>query len=90
MGDLRMKRSDIEALHEVARHNFKGVLYWFRPRTMERLQRLGLVEQWTPPSVAERPRLKARPWRLTDAGRAQRGRLNTLSLISPPPHQRAE
>ena len=81
MSDLRMSKAEIDALKAVARHNEQGVLYWFRPRTMQRLCERGLVETWTPKSVAERPRLKQRPWRLTDEGRAQRARLNTLALV---------
>lgn len=76
-----MSKAEVDALNEVARHNERGVCYWFRAKTMERLQARGLVETWTPPSVAERPRLKQRPWRLTDEGRAQRARLNTLALV---------
>jgi len=59
----------VAALRELERHNAKGVCYWFRPKAMERLHSHGLAEQWTPPSVAERPRIKKRPWRITDAGR---------------------
>ena len=84
MTDLAMTKAEVEALDELARHNAKGLCYWWRPKTMERLRERGLVEQWTPPSVLERPRLKARPWRLTDAGRAQRARLNTLDLVRRP------
>ncbi|MGR9413115.1 hypothetical protein [Rhizobium leguminosarum] len=45
-------------------------LYWFRQASMRELAVLGYAEQWLPPSVAERPRMKQRPWRITDAGRA--------------------
>lgn len=84
MSALGMTKAEITALDECARANAKGILYWFRPRTMARLQRCGFVEKWSPPSVAERPRLKARPWRLTDEGKAQRARLATLSVLSTP------
>lgn len=61
----------LEALHEVDEHQAKGLLYWIRPATMRQLADLGLVETWRPPSVAERPRMRARPYRLTTAGRAR-------------------
>lgn len=59
-----------DALAECARHNNRGICYWFRTASMEKLAALGLVEQWTPPSVAVRKRMKIRPWRVTAAGRA--------------------
>nr|WP_303683007.1 hypothetical protein [Brevundimonas naejangsanensis] len=58
----------LDALDECKRHNDRGVLYWWRGKSMTALEEIGLVERWTPPSVAERPRLSARPWRLTDIG----------------------
>lgn len=84
MADLRMSKAEVAALDECARSNMAGILYWFRPMTMDRLRKRGLVEKWSPPSVLERPRLKARPWRLTDEGRAQRARLSSISAISTP------
>lgn len=60
----------VAALRELERYNAKGVCYWFRPKAMERLRSHGFAEQWTPPSVAERPRIKRRPWRITHAGEA--------------------
>lgn len=74
MERLGMTKAEVLALNECARANAIGVCYWHRPRTMERLHLRGLVEKWAPPSVAERPRLRAMPWRLTDEGRAQRAR----------------
>lgn len=47
----------------------KRSLYWFREASMRKLEAMGMVEQFTPPSVAERPRMKRRPWRIIDAGR---------------------
>lgn len=60
----------IEALVECERYTtkIKG-LYWWREASMKKLEAMGLVEQWLPPSVAERPRMKARPYRITDKGR---------------------
>lgn len=59
------------ALKEVESYERKtGCLYWFREKSMAELQKLGLVETWTPKSVAERPQMKQRPWRITEAGRA--------------------
>lgn len=59
-----------EALTYCARQNRRGLLVWGAPKSMAALAEMGLVEQWTPPSVAERPRMKARPWRITEAGKA--------------------
>jgi hypothetical protein len=81
MSGLPMTPREVKALNEVHRHDYARVLYWFRPKTMQLLHARGLVEQWTPPSVRERPRLKARPWRLTEEGRAYLARMNTLDLL---------
>ena len=59
------------ALAECSRHSQRGLLYWFRPKSMAALAEMGLVEQWTPPGLAvERPRLQQRPWRVPEAGKA--------------------
>lgn len=61
----------ITALKEISTYTVRtNRLYWFRQASMRELEALGYVEQWLPPSVAERPRMKQRPWRITDAGRA--------------------
>jgi len=70
------------ALNECAQTNRNRCLYWWRPKTMARLNAKGLVEAWLPQSVAERPRMKRRPWRLTDAGRQYLARISTLNLIN--------
>jgi hypothetical protein len=59
----------LDALHEVSRYSGTNRLFWWREASMRKLQGLGFVEQWLPPSVAERKRMKARPWRITEAGR---------------------
>lgn len=59
-----------EALAEVGRYEGRNRLYWWRRASMRKLEALGLVEQWLPPSVVERPRMKARPYRITATGRA--------------------
>lgn len=66
----KLAANHVAALRELERHNDKGICYWFRPKAMERLRLCGFAEQWTPRSVEERPRMKKRPWRITDAGRA--------------------
>jgi hypothetical protein len=57
------------ALAECAAHNRRDNLYWWRRTSMAKLEAMGLVEVYTPPSVAERPKLKLRPYRITPAGR---------------------
>lgn len=58
----------LDALDECKRHNDRGLFYWWREKSMTALEGMGLAEKWTPPSVAERPRLSSRPWRLTATG----------------------
>jgi hypothetical protein len=65
----RLKERHLKALEECARHNDRGTCYWFREKSMQGLAVLGLAERWTPPSVAERPRMMRRPWLVTRAGR---------------------
>ncbi|MBX5089396.1 hypothetical protein [Rhizobium lentis] len=66
-----MNKRLLSALKEISAYSSKtGRLYWFRQSSMRELEALGYVEQWLPPSVAERPRMKQRPWRITEAGRA--------------------
>ena len=70
---------EVEALKEVS--GYRG-LYWYREKTMQRLQAKGLVETWEPPSVAERPRMVARPWRITANGTQA---LNCIPASTPEP-----
>lgn len=67
---MKLTAHQSRVLGEVRRATDDRRCYWWRPKTMAVLQELGLVESYTPPSVAERPRMKARPWRITPAGRA--------------------
>ena len=58
----------LSALQDVSRCH--GSPYWWREASMKKLEAMGFVEKYCPPSVAERPRMKARPWRVTSAGLA--------------------
>lgn len=60
----------LDALSECQRHNDSGLCYWWRTSSMRLLEERCLVAKWTPNSVAQRPRMKARPWKVTDLGRA--------------------
>lgn len=62
-----------DTLRELAGFDGQNRCYWWRQASCARLAELGLAEQYTPPSVAERPRLKARPYRITASGRAALG-----------------
>jgi hypothetical protein len=66
-------------------HNYtsrgRNVLYWRRRASMLKLEALGLVEQWTPHSMAN-SRGKARPYILTDAGRAVLAEIDGASACS--------
>ena len=58
------------ALQECARFTEgRNSLYWWRRASMQKLEALGLVESYTPPSLIY-SRGKARPYRLTEVGRA--------------------
>lgn len=57
------------ALSECAHYHGRGICYWWRRKSMADLAARGLVEPFCPPSVAERPRMKSRPFRPTEAGR---------------------
>ncbi|KAA0684579.1 hypothetical protein DTW90_36175 [Neorhizobium sp. P12A] len=73
-----MNKRLLTALREIASYSGRiGRLYWFRQALMRELAVMGYVEQWLPPSVAERPRMKQRPWRITDAGRVALIQANT-------------
>lgn len=58
------------ALAELAAYEGRNRLYWWREASMRVLIEHGFAEQYCPPSVAERPRMKRRPYRTTEAGRA--------------------
>ncbi len=60
--------NEIAALNECAYYSRAGRPYWWREASMRKLEARGLVEKHCPPSVAERPRMKSRPWRPTEAG----------------------
>lgn len=59
-----------DALRQVGSCDGKNVCFWWLRASMSKLEALGLTEQYMPPSVAERPRLKLRPYRITPAGLA--------------------
>lgn len=63
-GDRRLR----DALEDCHMYTAQIGPYWWRVASMEKLEALGLAEQYCPPSVAERPRVKARPYRLTNMG----------------------
>lgn len=65
----KLKPSLYRALADCAYYSGRGQTYWWRPKSMQKLAEIGFVEQWVPPSLAERHRMKSRPWRITDAGR---------------------
>ena len=67
---VRLTKAQSLALAVLGQADGRNVCVWIMPKTMASLVVLGLAETYTPPSVAERPRMKARPWRITPAGRA--------------------
>lgn len=58
-----------DTLRELVWFTDHGCCFWARPTSCARLAELGFAEQYTPPSVAERPRITTRPYRITEAGR---------------------
>ena len=66
----KLTKAQRETLKEMDRYEHRGWVYWFREASCRALAELGLAEQYLPPSVAQRPRMKARPYRITPAGRA--------------------
>lgn len=68
--DKPLTKAQLDTLRELSRIDGKGICYWARAASCARLAKAGLAEQYTPPSVAERKRMKARPYRITPAGRA--------------------
>ncbi|RAK51619.1 helix-turn-helix domain-containing protein [Phenylobacterium soli] len=67
---VKLTRAMLGTLRELASFDGNNRCYWFRPVSCAQLAELGLAETYTPPSVAERPRMKKRPYRITAAGRA--------------------
>lgn len=65
----KLTKAQTDTLRELRTLDGKGICYWAREASCKRLAELGLAEQYTPPSVAERKRMKARPYRITPAGR---------------------
>jgi hypothetical protein len=66
----KLKKRQREALALVGRYEGRNLCFWGMRASMAALADMGLVETYTPPSVAERPRMKKRPYRITEAGRA--------------------
>ncbi len=65
----KMTKVTWDALAELASYEGRNRTYWWREASMLILIENGFAEQYTPPSVAERPRMKKRPYRITPAGR---------------------
>lgn len=70
MSGKLLTRAQREALSAYAHAADHACIYWGSPKTSATLSALGLVEKYLPPSVAQRPRMKARPYRITPAGRS--------------------
>ncbi|MES3028518.1 MAG: hypothetical protein V4820_11770 [Pseudomonadota bacterium] len=66
---MKLTPAQRDTLKELAKFEGQNRCYWWRVASCARLADLGLAEPYTPPSVVERPRLQARPYRITDAGR---------------------
>lgn len=69
-GAVKLTKAQTDTLRELAWFGDRQCCYWARAASCARLATLGLAEQYTPPSVAERPRITTRPYRITPAGRA--------------------
>lgn len=67
---VRLTLGQRDTLRELLMFDGKNRCYWARQASCARLAALGLAEQYAPPSVLERSRLRARPYRITPAGRA--------------------
>lgn len=70
LSDLKLTKAQLDTLRELSKLDGKNRCYWWRVSSCLRLAALGLAEQYEPPSVTERPRMKARPFRITPAGRS--------------------
>jgi len=66
---MKLTPNLLSALDECDRYNARGLNFWWRVSSMAKLEAMGLVEKFTPPSVAERKRMTKRPYILTEAGR---------------------
>lgn len=66
---MKLTKAQTDTLRELAKFDGQNRCYWWRVASCARLAALGLAETYTPPSVVERPRLQARPYRITEAGR---------------------
>lgn len=67
---VKLTKAQARVLGIFGRIDGKNRLHWGTPKTSRELAAMGLLEAYLPPSVAERPRMKARPYRITEAGRA--------------------
>ena len=65
-----LTKAQMEALAELASYEARGRTYWWREASMRVLIEHGLAEQYALPPLADRPRMKRRPYRITPAGRA--------------------
>lgn len=69
MGEGKLTKAQRDTLRELAGYEGRNRCFWWRVASCKSLEALGLAETYTPPSVAERPRMKSRPYRLTEAAR---------------------
>ena len=65
----KLKRTQLDALREVANYEGKNVPYWWRRANMRELALHGYVETWRPPSLVG-SKNKLLPYRITPAGLA--------------------
>lgn len=66
----KLTKAQRDTLRELSANEGRNWCFWARPNSCAALAELGLAETYTPPSVAERPRMLARPFRITPTGRA--------------------
>lgn len=66
----KLTKAQHDALKSYAWAADRGCIYWGSPKSSVVLASLGMIEKYCPPSVAERKRMKARPYHITPAGRA--------------------
>lgn len=66
---MKLTKAMLDTLRELKSFDGKNRCYWWRQASCARLAALGFAEQYAPPSVLERSRLRARPYRITEAGR---------------------
>lgn len=65
-----LTKAQRDTLRELAANEGRNRCYWWRVASCQQLAAMGYAETYTPPSVLERPRIKARPYRITTAGLA--------------------